>query len=221
MKTIKLCCGCGNGKDRACLLTASNMILGRGHKYDSNKTVDYILRGFIPCSNDSMNDELRSEVYSEFIWEINYSVTGNFKVQKERVNKLIELVCFTIKSYLHIDVDGITAQQLVSMLYSSNYNGYKRGALQDLLCVLETKDIFLVVDKRERRRVLEAIGTRAATLITTVYKETKIANVYRMCGRIISEILEIGDKRPKEQVYDYDTIFNSLGYYEREEQCCQ
>jgi len=70
MRVIKLCSGEGNGIDAACLMTASNMLIGRGEDGDKNWCVCPLLREFIIQTNDAMPDDLRAELYGPLVFEI-------------------------------------------------------------------------------------------------------------------------------------------------------
>ena len=70
MRVLNLCHGEGNGVDSACLMTASNMLIGKGHEGDQNSCVCPILQRFIIRTNDLMPVELLGELYGPLAWEI-------------------------------------------------------------------------------------------------------------------------------------------------------
>jgi hypothetical protein len=71
-KPICLCKGAGNGVDQACLMTAANMLCGKGDMGDAaeGSCVCPIIRAFIIPTNDRMPSNLRSELYGPLAWEI-------------------------------------------------------------------------------------------------------------------------------------------------------
>ena len=70
MRVIRLTRGSGNGVDEACLMTASNMLIGCGEQGDKNNCVCPLLRAFILPTNDSMPKDTLGELYGPMVFEI-------------------------------------------------------------------------------------------------------------------------------------------------------
>ena len=70
MKVIKLCSGPGNGVDTACLMTASNMLIGKGYMGDEATCQCSLIRKIIIHANDSMLQTQRNELLGPLVFEI-------------------------------------------------------------------------------------------------------------------------------------------------------
>ena len=84
MRVINLTHGAGNGVDKACLITASNMLIGRGEDLDVNTCVCPLLREFIIITNDKMPLPLLRELYTPLIWEILGTRNDDIEVLQKR-----------------------------------------------------------------------------------------------------------------------------------------
>ena len=84
MRVIHLTHGAGNGVDKACLMTASNMLIGRGEDGDQNSCVCPLLREFIIPTNDAMPEEMLGELYGPLAWEILGTKTEDTDVLVQR-----------------------------------------------------------------------------------------------------------------------------------------
>lgn len=69
-KPLKLCSGAGNGVDQACLMTATNMLIGQPKLGDRATCVCTLLREFIIPTNDAMPNGMRQKHYGLLPWEI-------------------------------------------------------------------------------------------------------------------------------------------------------
>jgi hypothetical protein len=84
MRVINLTHGAGNGTDKACLMTASNMLIGKGELGDINDCVCLLLRRFIIITNDVMPIPLLRELYGPLVWEILGTRTDDPVVLQQR-----------------------------------------------------------------------------------------------------------------------------------------
>ena len=84
MRLIKLTHGQGNGINKACLMTASNMLIGKGQDGDKNSCVCPVIRKFIILTNDKMPESLLGEIYGPLIWEILGTKTDDIEVMRQR-----------------------------------------------------------------------------------------------------------------------------------------
>ena len=89
-KPLRLCNGAGNGVDTACLMTATNMLIGRGDKGDEAVCVCPVLRAFIITTNDCMPDDLRQELYGPLPWLLIGTKTSDVSVMVRRAEILSE-----------------------------------------------------------------------------------------------------------------------------------
>ena len=90
MRVIKLSHGKGNGIDKACLMTASNMLIGKGDEGDDNSCVCPIIRSFIIPTNDKMPEDLLGKIYSPLIWEILGTKTDDKDVIQKRAYLFVD-----------------------------------------------------------------------------------------------------------------------------------
>ena len=70
MRVVNLTHGSGNGVDKACLMTAANMLIGKPKEGDNCGCVCPVIRAFIITTNDEMPEPLLSELYGPLVWEI-------------------------------------------------------------------------------------------------------------------------------------------------------
>ena len=87
-KPLRLCHGAGNGVDTACLMTATNMLIGCGNKGDEAVCVCPVLRAFIITTNDCMPDALRQELYGPLPWLLIGTKTYDIGVMVRRAEIL-------------------------------------------------------------------------------------------------------------------------------------
>ena len=87
-KPLRLCHGAGNGVDTACLMTATNMLIGCGNKGDEAVCVCPVLRAFIITTNDCMPDALRQELYGPLPWLLIGTKTDDIGVMVRRAEIL-------------------------------------------------------------------------------------------------------------------------------------
>lgn len=196
MRVINLCHGAGDGVSSACLLTASNMVMGRGEFLDENDCVCQILRDFIVETNDSMPLDILGRIYTPLIWEIIGTKTNNKKILKRRARKLIDM-CFDLhhKYIKEIDKPKRINRKTIEKFKKNDYS----------------VDLYGMLVAYGWRDYTEC-GQHAANFIQYIYCYTrkKDNKIWEECPKIIREIAKIGDKRPIETVITHDQLADSL-----------
>lgn len=82
--------GAGNGIDIACLMTASNMLIGRGEEGDGCTCQCPIIREFIVRTNDLIPDKPRNLIYGPLVYEILGTRTDSRDVESRRAIALTD-----------------------------------------------------------------------------------------------------------------------------------
>lgn len=112
MRVIKLGHGPGNGYNRACLMTATSILIGEPEQLDNTGCVCPIIRSIIIPTNDAMPYKILRELYSDLMWEI----VGT-KIEKSSERLLIEpLRIETLKKLLQ--------DYYSQSCYDTDYIGY-------------------------------------------------------------------------------------------------
>jgi hypothetical protein len=116
MKVVKLCHGPGNGIDTACLVTASNMLIGKGHMGDSPTCQCPLIAGIAIVTNDGMPDNVRHKLLTPLIWEI--INTRNSEAIPKRLNHIHNLLLsYNSELFRSEDLESVgrrAAQALIS-----------------------------------------------------------------------------------------------------------
>jgi hypothetical protein len=84
MPAIRLSHGAGNGVNSACLMTASNMLIGKGNLGDTSTCQCDLIRAFVIRTNDKMPLDLLEELYGPLCWEIIGTKTDDREVIQKR-----------------------------------------------------------------------------------------------------------------------------------------
>ena len=183
MRVLNLCHGKGNGVDKACLMTASNMLIGKGKHGDYNSCVCPILQRFIFRTNDRMPVELLGELYGPLAWEIIGTRNDKRSVIEARVFKLVD---WQIRVML---------PKLLELL--------KDDRREVLLSIAGVKDADSAMAARDVIRAhFKKPAAAAAAVAAAAYAAYKAwqREYWSLFPQIIREISEIGDLRPKEVV---------------------
>ena len=177
MRVLNLCHGKGNGVDKACLMTASNMLIGKGKHGHYNSCVCPILQRFIFRTNDRMPVELLGELYGPLAWEIIGTRNDNRSVIEARVFKLVD---WQIRVML---------PKLLELL--------KDDRREVLLSIEGVKDADSAMAARD---VIRAHFKNSAADADADACKAWQREYWSLFPQIIREISEIGDLRPKEVV---------------------
>ena len=173
MRVIKLCSGKGNGIDTACLMTASNMLIGRGEDGDENSCVCPVLREFIIQTNDVMPDDLRAELYGPLVFEILGTRNDDVEVLRQRA---LAMADWAVREIEPIALDEAGLKIMADTLRS----------LPEIVD-RQTADATFAA-------VADAYATYTALAVNAVYAADPI---WRLCPEIILRVAAIGDLRPK------------------------
>lgn len=180
-KVIKLCKGPGNGVDTACLVTASNMLMGKGGLGDAITCQCPIIAGFIIPTNDYMPDDLRARLYGPLVYEIIGTRTDDLVIEKKRFEALFDWCC----SQVYLDGSSERIRLLASLDKS--------------------------VQGLDLRREIVSWGPHAEVLGTWVGSWAGyMPGIWERCPEIILEMAAIGDRRPVETVISVDRLSEIL-----------
>lgn len=228
-KRIHLTHGAGNGVDRACLMTASNMLIGRGQDGDNNSCVCPVIRRFIIATNDSMPESLLGDLYGPLAWEILGTATGDPKIEQQRACKLADWAVRQIAP-IALEADGFTkyadslrALPPIADEQSANAAaGAARAAANATNAAYSTNAAAYAAYAAVRAYNAAANAANAAYTTNAAadavdaassaasYTAAYTENVWRMCPEIIREVAAIGDRRPVETVIDRETLADAL-----------
>lgn len=200
-KPLRLCHGAGNGIDKACLMTATNMLRGRPEARDGcDSCTCMLLARFIVCTNDTMRACDRHEVYGPLPWEIMGTYTEDPKVLLKRARVLVD-GCRDMLQAPYCDAQ--------SYIYMDRAEGYLRhaadgggGSLQSrLVSAVTNATSALCASSRGGSHALYEGGVlgRVLRYTTAPYKSPVKTRVgANRCRNLILEVCKIGDKRPVE-----------------------
>lgn len=208
---LRLCYGAGDGKTEACLMTATNMLIGQPEQEDKAVCVCPTLRGFIITTNDGMPGELRQLLYGDLPWEIIGTRTDDKEAMADRLAVFQRL-----------------AEKCQAALTAFGYrvNGKFRGDVTDL-----ANETMLISRSLRSGRVssdsnLAWPGDMAALIVSTTVdiidssspnttaedRACSIQTVWGWCREAILEICAIGDKRPVETVMSVEEMVAALNH---------
>jgi len=176
MRTIKLCRGAGNGIDSACLMTAVSIVSGYEIPDDRPSCVCPILRGFIIKCNDSMPDDLRSELFTPLIWELPGTVTT-------LENQILRARVFTHGAQILATYAATYATYAANAAASAASAAYAATYAADATYAASA-----------------AYAAYAAANAANAANATSKREVYEYCVTLICIAMSIGDKRPVEIV---------------------
>ncbi len=212
-RVIRLTHGAGNGVDTACLLTAANMLVGKGELKDGygegDSCVCWILRPFIVLTNDNMSEDFLGEVYGPLVYEI----LGT-KIDYDQDSRDVLLA-----RAKHIATWTTALATIVTKAFGEKQTC--DGKLIVELCrdksdnaninLYDAGNTMLAEDfKRMTRNVAVAAGEMASLafylldgddLEQAAGSETTARGVAELCAKLIRDVAAIGDQRPKEQAY--------------------
>lgn len=196
-RPIKLCHGPGNGVDQACLMTASNMLVGNAGLGDEASCQCLVIRHFIIPTNDQMPIELLWELYGPLAWDIVGTATGDKEVMSQRAEAFASLARTVCAAVLE--------------------KAYRRGGLVNSGQYLEA----MVTGSTEMDRPTarsEIKSEYAASIIVhgayclsdCEHKVIKDRTYWEACRDAILEACAIGDKRPVELAMTPQQLCESL-----------
>ena len=224
MRTIHLTSGAGNGVDKACLMTAANMLIGRGEDGSVCYCVCPVIQNFITATNDAIGDyseELLGELYTPLIWEI-LGTKVDVETERKRgyyfADKAIRVFTSIALEECGMVEEANKLRSLSELVDAETANAACTAART--ACTADSATNRAAVDA-----VVHAIYAavhadtdayvHAATYAAhAVYATTDAAadaeRVYRMLPDIIRGAIAIGDKRPVETVMTHDQLAGAL-----------
>ena len=203
MRVINLTHGKGNGIDKACLMTASNMLIGKPEDLDNNSCVCPLLRKFIIITNDNMPLKLLRELYTPLIWEILGTRNDDPVILQKRTYCFADWV---VRDICNLDVTEIVdiktalaalaaahaaahaAANVANAVYAANYAAYAANAATNAV----------------------ANAANVANAATNAANAVKVTNNWEKCPEIIRKVAAIGDKRPVEIVLSETELRETL-----------
>lgn len=193
MRVIRLTHGAGNGVDKACLMTASNMLIGRGADGDNNSCVCQVLRGFIVRTNDRMPESLLGELYGPLAWEILGTRNDDRTVMLQRADMLFRWT----RDLLNENWAGSPYWATKSLDYAAGCYAEADQATCKVVAMLAL------------HTCSTTLGLVAGDLAECSYA-SRIKNIWPLFPEIIRRVASIGDKRPVECVIDCEQLADAL-----------
>ena len=198
MRVIKLTHGKGNGLNQACLMTASNMLVGRGTDGDENSCVCPLLRSFIVPTNDAMPEELLAELYTPLIWEILGTRTEDREVLQARADAFVDWAVREIAP-IALRCRGFEAEA---------------AKLESLPAIIDVETARAAAHAAYAAAHAANAANAAANAAYAAVNAANAASaeiIWRKCPEIIRRVASIGDKRPVECVINEDQLACALG----------
>tara|TARA_Y100000593_G_scaffold68386_1_gene125674 strand:+ start:2785 stop:3504 length:720 start_codon:yes stop_codon:yes gene_type:complete len=235
-KVIKLTKGAGNGINSACLMTASNMLIGKGEKGDEVTCQCSLIRTFVITTNDSMPSKLRCKLYSPLIYEIIGTKTTDpdviqqrafafadwavreiaplslraigLKAQGELLEALDPICCR--KTAMHAAAAAFLASSDAVRQASSDVS-FTRICSVSSVCNSASSSAAFSSNAGPSFYSTDAAGHAAAAASTLGnLNQTAADNVWSKCPDIIRRVASIGDKRPVEAVMSIHQLQDAL-----------
>jgi len=197
MRVINLTHGEGNGIDKACLMTASNMLIGKPEDLDNNSCVCPLLREFIIITNDGMPLELLRELYTPLIWEILGTRNDDPVILKKRA------YCFAdwaVRDICNLDVAEIVDIETALTAYAVANAAAKAAAYAAAYNF--TYATYNAVDAAADAAYSAANAAADAAADAVA--------IWEKCPEIIRKVAAIGDKRPVEIVLSETELRETL-----------
>ena len=193
MRVIHLTHGAGNGINKACLMTASNMLIGRGEDGDNNSCVCQLLQSFIIATNDAMPEELLGELYGPLIWEILGTRNDDPAVIQRRAYAFAD---WTVREVAPLALES------AGMLTHAR-------TLRELPEIVDIETA-LAADAYAAARAAADAAHAAAYAASARASAAHAARIWHMCPDIIRRAASIGDRRPVETVITIDQLAKLL-----------
>lgn len=231
MRVIQLTHGAGNGKDKACLMTASNMLIGRPQDKDKNHCVCPVIQQFIVITNDTMPEPLLGPLYGDLAWEILGTRTTNFEITRRRA---FYLSCWVFRKLLPVILrqkgrwhplakqlseipETADQETLRATLRRIATRDIRRPSPGSISCSVEAKvndnlnAFWGLVNARGAAVVVERACVVASWAARTVpAAAVHQRGIWEMCPDVIRGMAAIGDRRPQEVVLSRDELCDQL-----------
>jgi len=218
-RIIRLTHGAGNGVDKACLMTASSMLIGKGEDGDNNSCVCSVLREFIITTNDAMPEDLLGELYGPLAWEILGTATGDHEIERQRAYRFADWAVREITPIALREVGlGDSAAKLESLPpvvdQQTSYAAVDAARAAARAVNAADSAVAAVDAARAAARAVDAATYAARAVIYASHAAVDAACaaelIWRKCPDIIREVAAIGDRRPVETVIDHCALAEAL-----------
>lgn len=224
-KIIHLTHGAGNGVDTACLMTASNMLCGRGADGDYNSCVCLVIRSFIITTNDAMPEALLGELYGPLAWEILGTRTDDPSVERQRAYRFSDWAVREVAP-IALDAKGLheqaaklrglepvvdqpTAADAGNAAYAASYAADAGNAANAAYAGNAATSASYAACAAAYAAYAGADAAHAACA-AAAYAGADAETIWRKCPDIIREVAAIGDRRPVETVIGHDELADAL-----------
>ena len=204
MRVINLTHGAGNGVDEACLMTATNMLLGRGELGDKEgDCICPVIRAFIIPTNDAMPKHLLGEIYGPLVWEIPGTKTDDVEVIRQRAYAFADWGLREVLP-LYLDDEGVEKMRACPQVVDeeTHANAYANAYEKAYANAAAYANAYANAYEKAY-----AYANAAAYAAAAANANPK---VWPMCADIIRRVAAIGDKRPVECVLTHDQLAESL-----------
>jgi hypothetical protein len=222
-RVLRLTHGKGNGVDAACLMTASNMLIGRGADGDQNGCVCPIITAFIIPTNDDIPEALLGELYGPLLYEILGTRTDDFEVMKRRAYVFTD---WSFRTALPLYLRVLGCEREAAALESlDEIVDHKTAALAALTARAALTDLTDLTDLTALAALTDLAARAARAALTDLTDLTDLAvravraadirsaqeKIWRSCPDVIRRAASIGDRRPVETSMTAAELCERLG----------
>jgi len=216
-KIIHLTHGAGNGVDTACLMTASNMLCGRGADGDYNSCVCLVIRSFIITTNDAMPEALLGELYGPLAWEILGTRTDDPSVERQRAYRFSDWAVREVAP-IALDAKGLHEQAaklrglepVVDQPTAADAGNAANAASYAADAGNAANAAYAGNAANAAAHAACAAAYAAYAGADAAYAGADAETIWRKCPDIIREVAAIGDRRPVETVIGHDELADAL-----------
>ena len=204
--------GEGNGVDRACLMTASNMLIGRGEDGDKNHCVCDVIRAFVIVTNDAMPEHLLGPLYGPLTIEILGTRTNDPSVLVARAMAFADWAVREIAP-LALEASGrlSLAKQLRSLAPVCDQKTAIVAHTVAAVVASDSNSRFVGYAAKSASNAASAAYISAASYAAHLASAVLTSSVWDKCPEIIRRVAAIGDQRPVERVISQRDLVHRLG----------
>ena len=217
MRVVNLTHGSGNGVDKACLMTAANMLIGKPEEGDNCGCVCPVIRAFIITTNDEMPEPLLSELYGPLVWEI----LGTKSTPEVELQRAYLSADFAVRTLVPIVLDNYGAvteaeslralPAIVDQQSADAANSAARAArAADAAAAAYAANAADAAAASRAARAADAAYAAARAAYAAANAAANSAAVWSLCRDHIRAMVAIGDTRPVETVISHDVLCDRL-----------
>lgn len=214
MRTLKLTHGPGDGISSACLMTASNMIIGRGEDRDKNSCVCPVIREFIIVTNDAIPESILGELYGPLVLEILGTKTEDLDTMRRRAYCFADWAVRTVvpiaQRTMGREAIAKRLEALNEIVDASSARAAKTTALEiDAATMPADAAVYVTAHPNAMTGAVYAANMAARTV--KVAARLAGDDIWKLCPGIILQVASIGDRKPVDIVMTLDDLAASLG----------